>query len=142
MIIEGDALEKVVRRRGDVGRFVEVGTPIRITRRMLQETYSQICNCVFQYDGNLKTERYDGVQVVLLLSLSNIYQGVSYEEVQKYGSRETSEGSLVSRCPKDNVSYGGPLPSRSTTNIFAFLSMQVLKDKGKVSTSRRKQVTT
>ena len=59
---------------------------------MLQETYFQICNCVFQYDGNLKTERYDGVQVVLLLSLSNIYQGVSYEEGQKYKSGETQEG--------------------------------------------------
>ena len=125
-----------------MGRLVEVGTSIRITRRMLQKIWHQPYDCVFQYDGNLKTERYDSVQVVLLLSLSNIYQGVSYEEVQKYGSRETSEGSLVSRCSKDNVSYGGPLPSRSTTNIFAFLSMQVLKDKGKVSTSRRKQVTT
>ena len=80
--------------------------------------------------------------MVLLSSLFKPRQGFLHEEVQKYGGRETSEGSLVSRCSKDNVSYGGPLPSRSTTKNFAFMSMQILKDKGKVSTSRRKQVTT
>jgi len=51
----------------------------------------QLYNCVIQYNGNLKTERYGCVQVVLLQSLSNIYQGVSYEEVQKCGGRETLE---------------------------------------------------
>jgi len=63
----------------------------------------QLCDCVIQYDGNLKTERYGCVQVVLLQSLSNIYQGVSYEGVQKYGGRETSEGSSVSCCSKDDM---------------------------------------
>ncbi len=61
----------------------------------------QLYNCVIQYDGNLKTERYGCVRMVPLQSLSNIYQGVSYEEVQKYGGRDVSEGSLVFCRPKD-----------------------------------------
>jgi hypothetical protein len=63
----------------------------------------QPCNCVIQYDGNLKTERYDFVQVVLLMSLIWIYQDSFFEEVQKYGNREISEGSLVSCCSKDDM---------------------------------------
>jgi len=40
---------------------------------------------------------------VLLASLSNIYQDVSYEENQKYGCRETSESSLVSSRSKGGL---------------------------------------
>ena len=58
---------------------------------------------MIQYDGNLKTERYGEKQVVLLLSLSNTYQGVRFEEVQKYGSRDVTESSLVSGRSKDDL---------------------------------------
>jgi hypothetical protein len=58
---------------------------------------------VIQYDGNLKTERYGGKQVVLLSSLSDVYQDISYEEVQKYGDRDISESSLVSSRPKGGL---------------------------------------
>ena len=60
----------------------------------------QLYNCVIQYNGNLKTERYGCVQVVLLQSLIWIYQGSYLEGVQKYGSRDVSEGSLVFRRSK------------------------------------------
>ena len=63
----------------------------------------QLYNCVIQYNGNLKTERYGWVQVVLLQSLIWIYQGSYLEGVQKYGGRETSEGSLVSSRSKDDL---------------------------------------
>ncbi len=58
---------------------------------------------MIQYDGNLKTERYGKKQVVLLLSLSNTYQGVRFEEVQKYGSRDVTESSLVSSRSKGGL---------------------------------------
>ena len=50
---------------------------------------------MFQYDSNLKTERYGSVRVVPLLSLSRIYQGSSHEGDLKYGGRDVSESSLV-----------------------------------------------
>ena len=58
---------------------------------------------MIQYNGNLKTERYGGKQVVLLSSLIELYQGFSFEGDQKYGGRETSESSLVSCRSKDGV---------------------------------------
>ena len=58
---------------------------------------------MIQYNGNLKTERYGEKQVVLLSSLSDVYQDISYEGVQKYGSRDVTESSLVSSCSKDNL---------------------------------------
>ena len=85
-----------------MGRQVEVGTPIRITRRTyVRNGVIRLHYCVVQYLGCLKTERYDIVQVVLLLSLTLAYQGMSYEVDLKYGGRETSEGSLVSCRSKD-----------------------------------------
>ena len=58
---------------------------------------------MIQYDGSLKTERYGKKQVVLLLSLSDVYQDISYEEVQKYGSRDVTESSLVSSRSKGGL---------------------------------------
>jgi photosystem II P680 reaction center D1 protein len=58
---------------------------------------------VTQYDGNLKTERYGEVRVVSLSSLIKLYQGFSFEGVQKYGNRDVTESSLVSSCSKDNL---------------------------------------
>ena len=65
---------------------------------------------MIQYDGNLKTERYGEKQVVLLSSLSGVYQDISYEGVQKYGSRDVTESSLVSSRSK-----GGLAGRRATT---------------------------
>ena len=65
---------------------------------------------MIQYDGNLKTERYGEKQVVLLSSLSDVYQDISYEGVQKYGSRDVTESSLVSSRSK-----GGLAGRRATT---------------------------
>ena len=79
---EGDAVGKVVRRLGDVGRLIEVGTPIGITRRdIAKNRIIQFYYCVFHYDRILKTERYVSVQVVLLLTLTVPYQGFDLEVV-------------------------------------------------------------
>ena len=100
---EGNAVGKVVRRLGDVGRLIEVGTPIGITRRdIAKHRFIQTYYCVFQYDRILKTERYVGVQVVLLLTLTLAYQSMSHEVVLKYGDGDISRSSLVFRCSKDN----------------------------------------
>ena len=58
---------------------------------------------MIQYNGNLKTERYGEKQAVLLSSLSDVYQDISYEGVQKYGSRDVTESSLVSSRSKDGL---------------------------------------
>ena len=67
---------------------------------------------VFQYQSNLKTERYDFVQVVLLSSLIVLYQEFGFEEDLKYGDRDITSGSLVSCCPKDNMAGDEPLPEK------------------------------
>ncbi len=86
-----------------MGRQVEVGTPIRITRRTIaRNRVIQLYYCVVQYLGCLKTERYDIVQVVLLLSLTLAYQGMSYEDERRYGGGDISKGCLVFGCSKDN----------------------------------------
>ena len=51
----------------------------------------------------LKTERYDKVQVVLLVSLIYLYQEIYYEVDLKYGDRDISESSLVSSRSKDDL---------------------------------------
>ena len=96
---------KVVKRLGDVGRLIEVGTPIGITRRNIAKNrIIRFYYCVFHYDRILKTERYDNKQVVLTLSLINFYQGVNHEVILKYGDGDISRSSLVFRCSKDNES--------------------------------------
>ena len=85
-----------------MGRLVEVGTPTRVTRRVVaRNMVIQLCDCGTQYNGVLKVERHDGVQVVLLSSLVRTYQGSDYEEVQKYGDRDVSESSCVFCGSKD-----------------------------------------
>jgi len=55
---EGDTVGKVVEWPSDVGRLVEVGTPIRITRRIIAKSIViQLYYCVFQYKSWFKTER-------------------------------------------------------------------------------------
>ena len=61
-----------------------------------------------QYNGGLKTValqdgRYDKKQVVLLVSLTCLYQEIRYEGNQKYGDRDISESSLVSGRSKDDL---------------------------------------
>lgn len=86
----------------DVGRLVEVGTPIRITRRVItRNKVIQLYYCVIQYHSWLKTERYEFVQVVLLFSLTFVYQDISYEVDWKYGDRDISESSSVFPRSKD-----------------------------------------
>jgi hypothetical protein len=63
----------------------------------------QLYNCVIQYNGGLKTERYDKKQVVLLVSLTKPYQGFNLEGNQKYGGGDTSESSLVSSRSKGDL---------------------------------------
>jgi len=94
---------KVVKRLGDVGRLIEVGTPIGITRRnSAKNKVIQFYYCVFQYDRILKTERYDNKRVVPTLSLINFYQEVNHEVILMYGDGDISRSSLVFRCSKDN----------------------------------------
>ena len=91
---EGNAVGKVVRWLGDVGRLIEVGTPIGITRRdIAKNRIIQFYYCVFQYNRILKTERYVDVQVVLLLTLIRPHQGLNLEVVYKYGDGDISESS-------------------------------------------------
>ena len=85
---------KVVKRLGDVGRLIEVGTPIVITRRdIAKHEIIRFHYCVFQYKRILKAERYVSVRVVSLLTLTNFYQGVSFEVVLKYGNGDISRSS-------------------------------------------------
>ena len=68
-----------------MGCQFEMGTSIGITRRdIAKNKVIQFYYCVFHYDRILKTERYVGVQVVLLLTLMNFYQGVNHEVILKY----------------------------------------------------------
>ena len=77
-----------------MGRLIEVGTPIGITRRdIAKHEIIRFHYCVFQYQRVLKTVRYVGVQVVLLLTLINLYQGVDLEVILKYGDGDISESS-------------------------------------------------
>jgi hypothetical protein len=67
---------------GDVGRLIEVGTLIGITRRnSAKNKIIQFYDCGFQYKRILKTERYVDVQVVLLLALIESYQRFDFEVV-------------------------------------------------------------
>jgi hypothetical protein len=95
----------MVKRIGNVGCQFEVGTPIGITRRnVAKNMIIRLYYCGFQYDRVLKTERYDNKQVVLTLSLMNLYQGVNLEVILIYGNGDISRSSLVFRCSKDNES--------------------------------------
>ena len=102
-----------------MGRQVEVGTPTRITRRTIAKNrVIQLYYCVVQYLGCLKTERYDIVQVVLLLSLSPLYQECGYEDERRYGGGDISGGSSIFSRSKDERVGDGPLPSPSTNHYF------------------------
>ena len=77
-----------------MGRLIEVGTPIGITRRdIAKHEIIRFHYCVFQYKRVLKTERYVDVRVVPLLTLINLYQGVNLEVVLKYGNGDISRSS-------------------------------------------------
>jgi hypothetical protein len=104
---------KVVKRLGDVGRLIEVGTPIGITRRdIAKNIIIRLYYCVYHYDRILKTERYDNKRVVPTLSLINFYQGVNLEVILMYGNGDISRSSLVFRCSKDDKAE-----RRTTTSI-------------------------
>ena len=91
---EGNAVGKVVRRTGNVGCQFEVGTLIGITRRNIAKNkIIRFYYCVFHYYRILKTERYVNVQVVLLLTLTDPYQGFDLEVILKYGNGDISESS-------------------------------------------------
>jgi hypothetical protein len=77
-----------------VGRLIELGRAIRLTCRVFaRSVLIQVYHCVAQYKRDLKAERQVGVQMVLLPTLSNIYQGGDYEDILKYGGGDTSKGS-------------------------------------------------
>ena len=77
-----------------MGRLIEVGTPIGITRRdIAKHEVIQFHYCVFQYERVLKNERYVNVRVVPLLTLINLYQGVDLEVILKYGNGDISRSS-------------------------------------------------
>ena len=99
-----------------MGRLIEVGTPIGITRRnQTKSIVIRLYNCGFQYDRWLKTERYDNKQVVLTLSLINLYQEINLEVILKYRNGDISRSSWVFRRSKDDEARDGPLLLQSTT---------------------------
>ena len=109
---EGNAVGKMVIWLGDVGRQIEVGTLIGITRRnFAKNKIIQFYYCVFQYKRSLKTERYENKQVVLKFSLIIPYQRICLEVILKYWGRDTSQSSLVFRCSKNDES------ERQTTTL-------------------------
>ena len=113
---EANGVGKLILWWGDVGHLVEEGTPIGITRRdIVRNEVIQFHNCVFQYQRVLKTERYDNKQVVLTLSLINLYQEVNLEVILKYRNGDISRSSWVFRCSKDDEARDGPLLLQSTT---------------------------
>jgi len=108
-----------------VGRQVEVGTPIRMTRRInAKHRVIRLYYCVIQYLGCLKTERYGIVQVVLLLPLTSPYQGICFEDERQYGGWEASGGSSIFSRSKDERVGDGPLPSLSTNRYFYDMKYQ------------------
>ena len=128
---EGNAVGKVVRWIGNVGCQFEMGTSIGITRRdIAKNKVIRFYYCVFNYDRILKTERYVGVQVVLLLTLIEPYQRLNLEVVLKYWDGDISRSSLVFRCSKDNES------ERRTT---ALINPQHKNFYGKGKTKTKKQ---
>ena len=77
-----------------MGRLIEVGTLIGITRRnIVKHEIIRFHYCVFQYKRVLKSERYVDVRVVPLLTLINFYQGVDLEVILKYGNGDISRSS-------------------------------------------------
>ena len=77
-----------------MGRLVEFGRAIRLTCRVFAKSiFIQVYYCATQYERYLKVERQVDVQVVLLFTLVNTYQGVNYEDILKYGDRDISKGS-------------------------------------------------
>ena len=77
-----------------MGRLIEVGTLIGITRRNIaKHEIIRFHYCVFQYERVLKTERYVNVRVVPLLTLIDFYQGVDFEVILKYGNGDISRSS-------------------------------------------------
>ena len=77
-----------------MGRQVELGTTIRITRRNhAKHVTIQLHYCEFQYHGILKAERQVNVQVVLLFTLIVVYQDCNLEVIQKYGDGDIAESS-------------------------------------------------
>lgn len=68
---EGNTVGKVVGWSGNANSRVEIGRSIRITHRSLvRNVVIRQHYCGLHYESNLKTERYDPVQVVLLESLT------------------------------------------------------------------------
>lgn len=95
-----------------MGRLVEVGTPIGITRRdYVKNWIIQFDYYESQYQRILKTERYVGVQMVLLPTLRVSYQRDCHEVILKYGDGDISESSWVLCRSKGDISRGGPLLS-------------------------------
>ena len=77
-----------------MGRLVELGRAIRLTCRVFARSILiRVYHCVAQYKRYLKAEKQVNVQVVLLSTLSNIYQDDDYEDILKYGGGDTSKGS-------------------------------------------------
>jgi len=119
--IEVNDVEKVVKWLGDVGRLIEVGTPIGITRRIIaKHEIIRFHYCVFQYQRVLKTERYVSVRVVSLLTLITLYQRSNHEVILKYGDGDISRSCLVFHCSKDNEALGEPQLWQSTTQLLYY----------------------
>jgi len=109
-----------------------MGTSIKLTRRAyVENVVIQLHYYVVQYLGCLKTERYNIVQVVLLMFLTISYQGMSYEDERRYGDRDISKGSLVFGCSKDNRASDRPLPLPSTNQNFLtfYQKLKSIKEK-------------
>ena len=142
---EGNAVGKVVRWLGDVGRLIEVGTPIGITRRKyVKHRVIRLYYCVFQYNRILKTERYVNVQVVLLLTLIEPYQRLNLEVILKYGDGDISESSWVSTRSKDGLArLADHYFHNPRHKYFMESNNQIIKlQKGKVSVRFEWKVTT
>ena len=79
----------------------------------------------------LKTERYGEVQVVLLSSLIESYQGLNFEVDLKYGGGDITSGSLVSCRSKDDTAGDEPLPDQFGTNFvnFGLTNLKSYKEK-------------
>jgi len=75
LVFEGNTVEEMVWCLANVGWLDESGRIIRITHRGIAKSILiQVYDCVLHYKRWLKTERYVDVQVVLLFTLSLVYQ--------------------------------------------------------------------
>jgi len=95
-----------------VGRLIEVGIPIRITRRIVARNgASNLIIAEFNIKDDLKPKGMVVYRWCCYYPYFEPTKTLSMKLFLNYGDRDVSEGSQVFLRSKDGGAYGGPLPS-------------------------------